>query len=109
MNTTIILISEIIVLGLILTCLIRANLAANRLRQKIEDFNARLKKTLPTVRDIFTLTHQYIEIWKADFLKKVEASGNLLGEFAAYYIMHKIFKKQYESFSTGFNLIKMFF
>lgn len=108
MNTTIItiLITEIITAGLIIYCIVRLNAAVNSCRQKVIAQNKKLKNILPTARDIFTLTYQYIEMWKEEFGKKVEACGNLLGELTMYYIMHKIFKKQYENFETGFSILK---
>ncbi len=110
MNTTFItiFICEIIILGLTLYCLIGLNLAVNRLRAQVELQNKQLKTKLSTTREIFTLTHQYIEMWKEDFLKKIEASGNILGEFTVYYLIHKLFKKQYEKFELGFNFAKLF-
>jgi len=110
MNTTLItiLIIEIIATGLVIYGLISLSRRVNSCRQKVILQNKKLKKMLPTARDIFTLTYQYIEIWKDEFGKKIEASGNLLGELTVYYIMHKIFKKQYDSFNTGFSIIKLF-
>ncbi len=110
MNTIIITIftTEIIALGLILYCLISLDKAVNRYRQKVIAQNKKLKKMFPTAREIITLSYQYLELWKSEFAKKVEACGNLLGEITVYYIMHKIFKKQYEGFETGFNFIKLF-
>ncbi len=109
MNTTIItiLISEIIVLVLILGFLIKLNRAVNCYREKVITQNEKLKKTLPTLRDIFTLTHQYIEMWKEEFAKKIEASGNVLGEFVAYYLILKLFKKQYDQLETGFKFAQL--
>lgn len=110
MNTTIItiLITEIIAAGLIIYCIVRLNTAVNSCRQKVIAQNRKLKNILPTARDIFTLTYQYIEMWKEEFGKKVETCGNLLGELTMYYLMHKIFKKQYDNFDTGFSIIKLF-
>lgn len=110
MNTTIITILtiEIVFTGLIVYGLVRLSCAVKFYDRIILAQNKKLKKSLPMVREIFALTHQYIEMWKADFAQKIEACGNLLGEVAVYYLMHKIFKKQYESFETGFNFIKLF-
>lgn len=74
MNTTLItiFILEIIILGLILYCVIGLNLAVNRLNKKVLAKKVWLKSTLPAAREIFTLTHQYIEMWKEDFAKKIE-------------------------------------
>lgn len=110
MNTTLItiFILEIIALGIILYCVVGLNLAVNRLNQKVLAKKAWLKSTLPATREIFSLTHEYIEMWKEEFLKKVEASGTVLGEYVAYYLIHKLFKKQYEKFEMGFNFAKLF-
>lgn len=110
MNTTLItiFILEIVVLGLILYCIIGINLAVNRCNQKIIAQNKKLRTILPTLKDIFTLTTQYIEMWKKEFLEKIEASGTLLGEYTAYFLIHKLFKKQYEKFELGFNFAKLF-
>ncbi len=110
MNTTLItiFILEIIFLGLILYCVVGLNLAVNRLNKKVLAKKAWLKSTLPAAREIFTLTHQYIELWKVEFAKNIEASGNILGEYVAYYLIHKLFKKQYEQFEKGFNFAKLF-
>ncbi len=110
MNTTLItiLIVEIIAGGLIIGGLVVLNKKVNLCRQQVSTLNKKLSKMLPTTRDIFTLTHQYIEMWKEEFGKKVEACGNLLGELTVYYILHKIFKKRYESFETGYSFIKLF-
>lgn len=110
MNTTLItiLIVEIIVGGLAVCGLVVLNKRVNLCKQQVNTLNKKLRKMLPTTRDIFTLTHQYIEMWKEDFGKKIEACGNLLGELTMYYILHKIFKKQYENFETGYSFIKLF-
>lgn len=110
MNTTIIaiLITELIATGLIISCLVALRRRVNACRQKVIAQNKKLKKMLPTARDIFTLSYQYLEMWKEEFGDKIEACGNLLGELTVYYIMHKIFKKQYDSFNTGFSIIKLF-
>lgn len=110
MNTTIItiLIVEIIVTVIAVFGLIRLSIAIKSCNKNVIAQNKLLKKMLPTTREIFTLTHEYIEMWKTEFLKKVEACGNLLGEITVYYIMHKIFRKHYENIETGFSFIKLF-
>ncbi len=109
MSTIIIIfISEIIVLGLILYCIIRCNLVVNQFNKKVIAQNKKLKNMIPTLRSVFTLTHEYIELWKKETLQKIEASGNIVGELVVYYLMHKVFKKQYEKFEMGFSFAKLF-
>lgn len=110
MNNTIaiILTTEIMLTGLIVWGLMFCSAKTKNLTQTILCVNNCMRKMLPTSRDIFKLTHEYIEMWKADFMKKFEATGNLLGEAVVYYLMHKIFKSHYDKFDAGFNLAKLF-
>lgn len=110
MNTTIItiLILEIIIISTVLYFIIKWNLAVNKLNKKIIEENKKLKTIIPTAREILSLTHQYIDLWKIEFVKKIEATINILSEVAVYYIMHKIFKDKYETFEKGFSFAKLF-
>jgi len=110
MNTTIIaiLISEIIIVSTAIYFITKWNLAVRKLNAKIIEENKKLKTIIPTAREILSLTHQYIDLWKIEFVKKVEASINILGEFTVYYVMHKLFKDKYETFETGFSFAKLF-
>lgn len=110
MNTTIITILtvEIIILTTAIYFITKWNLAVKKLNEKIILQNKQLKTLIPTAREILSLTHQYIELWKSDFVKKLEASINILGEFTVYYVMHKIFKEKYEKFEAGFSFAKLF-
>ena len=110
MNTTIItiVILEIFILGLILHCLLKIDSAVNRFNQKVKLQNQKLKSTLSTLKSIFSLSHEYLEMWKVEVVEKIQASINLIGELVVYYLMHKIFKKHYENFEMGFNFTKFF-
>ena len=110
MNTTIItiIILEIIFITTALYFICKWDKAVKNFDKKIQEENERLAKLIPTARDILSLTHQYINLWKTEFIKKVEASVNIIGEFAVYYLMHKLFKDKYKTFETGFNFAKLF-
>jgi len=107
-TTTIILITEIIFTGLILCGLTFCIIKINTLTKKVNSLNKRLRTILPTAKDILKLTHEYIELGKKEFMKKIEASGNLIGEVVVYYLMHKIFKNHFDKFDAGFSLAKLF-
>lgn len=107
-NLVIILILEIIVLGIALKCILNFNAKVNSLNETVVGKNQQLKKMLKTSRELFGLTHEYLELWKKKFMERVNNVAVFLGEITAYWLIHKIFHKDYKHFEAGFKIAKFF-
>lgn len=99
-----------LILGLVLIVLIvNLNYKVRKINAEIKVVNIELKSKLPLFRELITLCHDYTEIWRCQVIEKLNNSVQMVGEVAAYYIIHKLLKKQYEQFYTGWSIARLFF
>ena len=99
-----------IITGLILiTLIVNLNYKVCCLTKNIKAINNDLKIRMPILRELIMLCHDYVDIWRCRVIEKLNNSVQMIGEIAAYYIIHKLLKKQYEQFYTGWSIARLFF
>ena len=110
MNITLIkiLIAEIFILSLILVPIIYFNIKVNRLTKIVKSNNKGLRELIETLRSIFKLSGEYVDILHNSLKEKIASLAVLIGEIASYGIMRRMFAKNYKNFVIGFNVARLF-
>ena len=110
MNITLIkiLIAEVFILSLILLPIIYFNIKVNRLTKIIKSNNKGLRELIETLRSIFKLSGEYVDIVHNSLKEKISSLVIFIGEIASYSIMRRIFAQSYKNFVIGFNIARLF-
>ena len=110
MNITLIkiLIAEILIMSLILLPIIYLNIKVNKLTKIIKSNNEGFRELIETLRSIFKLSGEYVDILHNSFKEKISSLVMFIGEIASYSIMRRIFAKNYKNFVIGFNVARLF-
>ena len=99
---------EILLTMLILWPIILLNNKVKRLTVIVKSNNRGLRELIGTLRSIFKLSGEYVNILHNSFKEKISSLVMFIGEIASYSIMRRMFAKSYQNFVIGFNVARLF-